>query len=193
MKSRVAFPGVLVFLISFLFSASLFAQTAGHTSIKLKDNLFSIDFVDGQYGWAAGYYGCMMHTADGGKTWEYQQTGTTESLTDVDFVDSLCGWAVGYGRTVIHTEDGGKTWTKQQIDEEIFFISSVRFVNTLHGWAVGEWGTILCTEDGGKTWRPQVSGGMRFFTVLTFAMRCTAGRWESTGPFFTLPMAGPPG
>ena len=136
--------------------------------ITLKDNLFNIDFINANQGWAVGYYGTILHTEDGGITWVYQQSEKKIPLNDVDFVDANNGWIVGYGPTILHTTDGGKTWSEQEIDGEIF-ITSVYFLNEKKGWIVGEWGTILATEDAGNTWNSQLSGGDAILYDICFA------------------------
>ena len=73
--------------------------------ISLKENLFGVDFADEQNGWAVGYYGKILHTADGGKTWTDQANGAKKVLSDVDFVDANTGWVVGYGPTILYTEN----------------------------------------------------------------------------------------
>lgn len=156
----------ILLCLCFLFSTSLCAEP---DAIHLKDNLFGVDFVDGQNGWAAGYYGCIVHTSDGGRTWSFQACSTSHPLSSVDFVDRMNGWAVGYGPTILHTADGGNTWVSQKTDEEIAFLSAVRFVTDKKGWCVGEWGTVLYTDDGGLTWKPQSTGEDAILYNLDFA------------------------
>ncbi len=158
MKRKNKFFSLIVFCLA-IFFVSFFtaAEPADSKPIRLKDNLFGIDFVTSNQGWAVGYYGTIIHTEDGGKSWTYQPSGKTTPFTDVDFVDSHNGWAVGFGPTILHTTDGGKTWSDQKISEDIF-LTAVYFLNEKKGWIVGEWGTILVTEDGGNTWNSQLSG-----------------------------------
>ncbi len=159
MKKRNKFFPLIVFCLAIFFVPFLtFAEPGNPNPIHLKNNLYSIDFVNPNQGWAVGYYGTIIHTEDGGKSWTYQKSGKTTVLTSVDFVDPNNGWAVGYGPTILHTTDGGKTWSDQKISEDIF-LTAVYFLNEKKGWIVGEWGTILVTEDGGNTWNSQLSGG----------------------------------
>lgn len=68
---------------------------------------------DGQRGWAVGYDGTIVHTRDGGTSWQDQASGTRASLNSITFTaDGQRGWAVGYG-TILHTADGGKSWQEQ--------------------------------------------------------------------------------
>lgn len=69
----------------------------------------------GSHVWIAGSPGtCVFHSADGGKTWEVQQTEYRLPIRAMTFVDENRGWAVGSLGTIIATRDGGKTWRKQQ-------------------------------------------------------------------------------
>jgi photosystem II stability/assembly factor-like uncharacterized protein len=128
----------------------------------LKDELFcDASFPDPNNGWLVGIVGTIRHTADGGKTWERQESGTDKHLFTVFFLDAKHGWAAGDLMTLIHTSDGGKTWAPQQVEEileENIFAAEVIynglfFHDTLDGWLVGEFGTIYHTTDGGQTWK----------------------------------------
>jgi photosystem II stability/assembly factor-like uncharacterized protein len=121
---------------------------------KIYDDLFSATFPNEKEGWASGRWGCILHTADSGKTWVRQKTGTDLTLSSVFFVDSKNGWAVGEEGIIIHTMDGGKTWEKQKSPVR-FFHMKVHFENPLKGWIASEQTHILYTEDGGKTWSIQ--------------------------------------
>lgn len=119
--------------------------------IKVKDNLYGVDCVSDQQCWAVGAFGTIVHTSDGGATWQRQGSHSTESIYDVDFVDDQQGWVVGRSGLIIHTADGGDTWERQKsnTDKHLF---AVAFVDANVGIAAGDWGAIVATEDGGKTW-----------------------------------------
>lgn len=82
----------------------------------------SVCFV-GKEGWLAGsrrivngesvrLEGVLLHTVDGGNSWERVQLGPDEPfLSDVRFVDKERGWLVGRD-TLYRTDDSGKTWTR---------------------------------------------------------------------------------
>jgi len=139
---------LLIFVILFPLPGVLKAQQ------KIYDDLFSAIFPNEKEGWASGRWGCILHTADGGKTWVRQNTGTDLTLSSVFFVDSKNGWAVGEDGEIVHTADGGKTWEKQKSPVP-FFHMRVYFVSPLKGWIVSEQTHVLYTEDGGKTWNIQ--------------------------------------
>lgn len=121
---------------------------------RMTDDLFSVSFGSAKHGWAVGRWGSVLHTADGGKTWEKQNSGVNYTLSSVSFVDEKTGWAVGDRGTIIHTADGGKTWEKQK-SPVAYFLMGASFVTKEKGWIVTERTNILHTEDGGKTWAVQ--------------------------------------
>ncbi|MES1213804.1 MAG: YCF48-related protein [Singulisphaera sp.] len=70
--------------------------------------------VQGSQVWIAGNPGSrVMHSADGGSTWEVQQTGQPLPINCLNFVDTQRGWAAGALGTILVTIDGGRTWQKQ--------------------------------------------------------------------------------
>ena len=121
---------------------------------RMTDDLFSVSFGSEKHGWAVGRWGSVLHTADGGKTWEKQDSGVNYTLSSVNFVDEKSGWAVGDQGTIIHTADGGKTWEKQK-SPVTYFLMGISFATKDKGWIVTERTNILHTEDGGKTWAVQ--------------------------------------
>lgn len=87
--------------------------------------------------------------------WEFQESGTKETLNDVCFVDEIHGWAVGDNSTIIATTDGGKTWVKQDSPVDGMVLRKLQFVNHDVGFVCGRstYGTLIHTIDGGKTWK----------------------------------------
>ena len=69
--------------------------------------VFALD----QRAWAVGDLGLIVHSEDGGKTWEPQISRTEAMLNSITFdADGQQGWAAGEGGTILKTEDGGKSW-----------------------------------------------------------------------------------
>ena len=54
-----------------------------------------MSFPDAESGWAVGDSGLVLHTANGGQSWERQDAGTKSDLIQVDFSDPDHGWALG--------------------------------------------------------------------------------------------------
>ncbi|MFO0818885.1 MAG: YCF48-related protein [Pirellulales bacterium] len=63
--------------------------------------------------WVAGDPGSsVLHSGDGGQTWELQRTGQNVPLHSIFFLDAHHGWAVGSLGTILTTRDGGRSWRK---------------------------------------------------------------------------------
>ncbi len=137
--------------------------------------LYSIAFPDMMNGWAVGsdrnsswwgdYVSVIIHTSDGGTSWEAQNSNISGFLKSVSFIDSNKGWAVGYSNDtayIINTTNGGEEWLIQKWDTNIS-LTEVCFIDESYGCAVGGYygingyseGRILKTSDGGTTWEQQ--------------------------------------
>ncbi|RKU25459.1 hypothetical protein C6499_14840 [Candidatus Poribacteria bacterium] len=114
--------------------------------------LDAVTFVSPEIGWIVGWDlrglgidGLILHTADGGKTWQRQESHTGNFLDDVFFTSATEGWIVGKEGLVLHTKDGGQNWRPQRTDTrtdlKAIYVSSAN-----SGWVVGQNGTILKYE-----------------------------------------------
>ena len=122
-------------------------------------------FTDDQNGWTVARKGFIMHTYNGGVTWEPQNSGTNLDLNDVQFIDQNKGWIVGEDGIIFHTDDGGNRWipqtsgTMQQLKSLYFIDENMGLpLSEAKGWVVGGdsgIGIILHTNDGGKSWHKQ--------------------------------------
>jgi photosystem II stability/assembly factor-like uncharacterized protein len=151
----------------------LFVTSDGGTSwkqvpLKMADSsgrpipgeLHSVRFSDLNTGTVAGemYDGdgrffFVLHTRDGGQTWEQHRT-PSRATHSTRFIDLSNGWsaasapregkaeAVIYDTTLIRTDDGGKTWQNDFIARG-GRIRSLFFLSPTKGWAVGDRGMIL--------------------------------------------------
>lgn len=65
--------------------------------------------------WIAGSPGTViLHSPDGGQSWQGHATGHRTPLHQLYFVDDSHGWGVGDLGTILHTTDGGQTWHVQR-------------------------------------------------------------------------------
>ncbi|MGH7960801.1 MAG: YCF48-related protein [Candidatus Binatia bacterium] len=119
----------------------------------ITDELYGVYFLNPQRGWIVGYYGTILATTDGGKTFHPQKSGVTELLKAVYFVDENQGWVAGVEGVILHTEDGGKTWVRQKSGTEEY-LRDIVFTDAQHGLAVARTSVLLRTQDGGATWIP---------------------------------------
>ena len=111
MKKHVLF--VIAFCL--LSSASAIAQWYWQKPYPTGNDLDDILMIDANEGWAAGYFGTVLHTTDGGMSWEQQYNGNTNRLWGIYFLDGQTGWTCGAGTTMLHTSDGGQSWNAQSI------------------------------------------------------------------------------
>ncbi len=132
-----------------------FELRGGHGLIDVPDDLFAVSVVDSSVAMAAGYWGSIYRTEDGGETWAKTDTGTKRLIYSISMADAQNGWAVGQLSLVLHTSDGGKTWQRQSTpkDEQGVHLFAVQAVTAQQAVVVGEWGTRLLTEDAGQSWQ----------------------------------------
>ncbi len=101
-------------------------------------------------GTAVGFNGTIIRTENGGKTWQAQTSGTTETLGDIVFPTPATGTAVGAKGTILRTTNGGIAWTPQTSPRNIY-LTGVSFVGPNHGWIVAGL-AVLRTTNGGGDW-----------------------------------------
>lgn len=120
-----------------------------HVSLQDFFNLFGVFFVNGSIGWAVGGGGTLahpigkiLHTADGGQTWTFQNLPPgIPTLSACCFLNSTLGWVVGDGDTILATIDGGASWHAEPIASPV--PGNHIYDVSCDGWAVGYGGTIL--------------------------------------------------
>lgn len=110
-----------------------------------------IFFLDENHGWAVGWVGLILRTADGGRTWQEVRSGTTGwTLAAVRFRDPSNGWIVGPFGQILRSRDGGLTWTELESPVRSW-LSSIYFDAEGRGWITAE--RDILTSDDGQTWR----------------------------------------
>ncbi len=136
--------------------------------------LYSTAFTDENNGWAVGLDRKIIHTTDGGSTWNLQNLGKRAEapgkmaivdgqggLRSVYFKDPVTGWAVGgsneYYRTIYKTTDGGTSWEIKYFGNEEYDLFSVCVTPSGKSWAVGGGGSIFYSENS-DDWVQQFSG-----------------------------------
>ena len=114
--------------------------------------LDAVTFVTADSGWVVGLDlrslgmdGLILHTENGGKTWQRQESHTANFLDDVFFISETEGWIVGKEGLVLHTKDSGQNWRPQRTDTRTD-LKAIYVSNSNSGWVVGQNGTILRYE-----------------------------------------------
>lgn len=100
---------------------------------------------------AAGYFGTVIVSRDGGASWSVPNTGTDEPLYAVALGADEEIWAAGRAGVVIRSEDGGATWARRPtpFDRHVFGLHATAPGVVL---AVGDYGLQLRSTDGGAHW-----------------------------------------
>ncbi len=128
--------------------------------------LLGVDFVSKKLGWTVGENGTILHTRNGGITWE-AQSSPTHLLFDVCITSKNSGFVVGDRGTILQTDDGGSKWNAQDSRTAECF-GATHFVTKQKGWAVAEAGVILHTTNGGEVWLPQTSNTKQDLLTVFF-------------------------
>jgi photosystem II stability/assembly factor-like uncharacterized protein len=118
--------------------------------------LTAVDFADSQHGWAVGHDAVILHTDDGGRTWNLQnfEPELEKPFLDVLFLDARRGFAVGAYGLLYQTVDGGQNWTDLEtpIRESEWHFNSIARLNDGTLFIAGEMGTLARSTDEGQTW-----------------------------------------
>jgi photosystem II stability/assembly factor-like uncharacterized protein len=165
-------PGCFLFLsIQLSFAQGSWQRIPVPTARDLHD----LCFTDSLQGWVVGDSGTILHTPDGGDTWDIQTSPTTHRIESVFFIDEKTGWAAAqnyidppYGTVLLKTSDGGAHWTGYIYPEENIFIYCIHYFDSLTGLMGGSPHALVKTTDGGLTW-DQVhidTSTLAFFPVL---------------------------
>ena len=116
------------------------------------NTLRALDFA-GPTGYAAGDFGTILRTDDGGESWIGLRSGTIEDLTHVQNIGPVSIVAAG-GCTLRRSDDGGTSfrrlpWTESEsrCDSRIVGIS---FPDAITGYVLTEDGSVYRTDDGGE-------------------------------------------
>lgn len=176
----------LIFLAPVLIQQSI-AQTSWQWQNPLPqgDNIEQIQFVNATRGWIVVWSRNLLHTSDGGQTWE--PIPSNISLRRISFIDENRGWGIGsdhpftYHAGVYHTTDGGRTWAHQYTDSVWGPLEDIKFTDPRNGWAIGQ-GFMRHTSDGGVTWQPQTAyvrpAGGDYTISFRDSLRGWAGGWQ---------------
>lgn len=139
-------------------------------AVPLSVDLLAVHFPSPQQGWVVGHDGVVLHSGDGGNSWQRQLDGRSavwhsaqsaqsaptastaptvtvadKSLLDVYFQDEQQGFIVGAFNLILHTADGGKSWQSWQdrIDNpQGLHLNAIRAVGG-ELYIVGEQGLVL--------------------------------------------------
>ena len=102
--------------------------------------------------WLIAADGVVLHSIDGGSTWETQQTGASVTLTaGASPSPSIC-WLVGPGGLVLLSTDS-RSWLALPFQEKVDLVS-VRATDDKTATVTAAGGRSFSTTDRGVTWTP---------------------------------------
>ncbi|CAG4882745.1 conserved protein of unknown function [Georgfuchsia toluolica] len=117
--------------------------------VPVSETLTNVRFVNERVGWAIGHSGIILHTTDGGQTWQLQLDG--KKAADA---------SLAMARHMLDLTPNDAKAKQQFADAERLVADGpdkpfldLWFRNEEEGFVVGAYGLILATTDGGKTWR----------------------------------------
>jgi photosystem II stability/assembly factor-like uncharacterized protein len=125
-------------------------------SVPTRMTLTEVVFADAKLGWAVGHDAVMLHTSDGGETWELQFSAPEEqeTLLSVWFESADHGIAVGTFGLAIETWDGGRSWTRRTLIEDE---DPPHFYHIFAGpegsvFIAAEFSWVYRSRDSGRSW-----------------------------------------
>ena len=141
-------------------------------SLGNSECFLDVFFLNNKLGWLTSWGGGIFHTADGGNSWEKQESGLPyEWLKGIWFTDKHTGWICGSDGSVLTTDDGGSTWVNTPVPDANLL--DIQFVTKQNGWVCGSQGRIYHSRDGGKNWEIQPTGVKSLLTNLYFVSEKT--------------------
>ena len=168
---------IISILFLFLLQTLLYSQGIWErTDVPTNKFLRSVAFTDSLNGWAAGDSGTIIHTNDGGKTWNLQDSKTQNEIRAIFFLNRNLGWASSlnytihpFGTVLLKTTDGGTSWNAESFPDSNVFINCIWFRDSLDGWMGGSPNALVKTINGGIGWTQAAtdSSTLALFPVLS--------------------------
>lgn len=150
----------IILSITLLTNIPAAAQWQWQNPLPHANDIHSIAARSSDKVWFGTEAGVVLHTSDGGLTWQHQQTPSFAWLRAIYFLDDQLGWAGGREEepgilgVIARTTDGGQNWTRQQLPHRYrrADIYDIEFLNRDIGWASSGTSLMFKTIDGGNTW-----------------------------------------
>ncbi|NRD74034.1 hypothetical protein HQQ94_12455 [Shewanella sp. VB17] len=96
-------------------------------------HLTKVFFITPQIGWAVGHDATIIHTRDGGLTWQLQMSSpeVEKPLLDILFFDELNGVAIGAYGLFYRTNNAGKDWIAEYhetllVTEDVTYLAELK-------------------------------------------------------------------
>ena len=154
-------------------------KTWTQAEVPVRSTLLDITFVNDTHGWAVGHEGVILHSSDGGATWELQYDGLRYGEEGLAYYQKLADqnpenedYPVYIGEMEFAIEQGA---------DKPFF--GVNMYNEKHGHVAGAYGMLLVTFDGGQTWEHRLHNieNDGFYHIFDFSPLPGTGRFFLSG------------
>ncbi|HET7098431.1 MAG TPA: YCF48-related protein [Casimicrobiaceae bacterium] len=143
----------------------------------VSSDLTAVFFVDDRQGWAVGHDGVVLHSGDGGDTWQLQLDGRkANDLLVAAMERKLASEPASANAKAFAAE--AQRYKEQGADKPFL---DVWFSDAKVGYAVGAFNLIFRTTDGGATWETwfDKTENPKFFNL--YAIRPVAGELYIAG------------
>jgi photosystem II stability/assembly factor-like uncharacterized protein len=136
--------------------------------VPVSETVTALSFPTPDHGWAVGHGGVILHSGDGGESWQLQFDGNDANRQKLDYVTDR----VVALEQALQEEDADED-LEYALEEAQFAVEDaelavetgpadpfldVWFADAQRGWAVGAYGMLYRTDNGGLQWRLAVSG-----------------------------------
>jgi photosystem II stability/assembly factor-like uncharacterized protein len=139
-------------------------ETWTQAAVPVSLAITSVAFADDRHAWATAHDGYLLHSADGGATWEVRLTGADIARLSVGAIERQIEGLRAALETVAPEDREEAEWA---LDDAVFALEEatlaiddgmtspmlkVWFIDASVGYALGAYNVFLRTADGGKTW-----------------------------------------
>lgn len=116
---------------------------------------------------------------------EFQVTGTTNTLKSITFVNQSTGICVGNNSTILHTSNGGVNWSNIDVSSSTVTYNCAAFANSSTAFVVSDEHELLKTTNSGLNWTISSLGNsqLKFIYFLNSSTGFITG--ENTALFKT--------
>ncbi len=117
------------------------------TSVTLN----AVRYADDDLVYAAGQFGTIMKSTNGGETWNVMETPFAISISAIEVVNETEMWVIGAGGFVACSNDAGLNWDIKTTNSTAN-LNSIAFKDENTIYLSGSDKTVLMSVDGGATW-----------------------------------------
>ncbi|MCL6692367.1 YCF48-related protein [Pseudomonas sp. R3.Fl] len=114
----------------------------------VQSDLVAVTFPSPMHGWAVGHDGVVLHSGDGGMTWEKQLDGRLARELFTHYYEKRGTASDGTSELALASVE------RNYAGGPVLPWLDVWFEDTQRGWVVGSFGNLAATIDGGRTWQP---------------------------------------